>query len=134
MVQSLLSDRPGFALLVGVEEILAEMVARGAQGGVCGGANLYPRLYVDLYNAAARGDAEQVRTLQGVVMTISNGVYHTGDPESAYLRGLKRAASILGFGNGLMAEPYVALRDDECGEILAALDAAGLLAGGSMRR
>ena len=41
-----MADRPDFALLVGVEEILAEMVARGAHGGVCGGANLYPRLYV----------------------------------------------------------------------------------------
>ena len=48
-VKSVMADRPDFALLVGVEEILAEMVARGAHGGVCGGANLYPRLYVDLY-------------------------------------------------------------------------------------
>ena len=63
-VQMLMADRPDFALLVGVEEILAEMTARGAHGGVCGGANLYPRLYVDLFEAAAKGDTERVRKLQ----------------------------------------------------------------------
>ena len=78
-VQSLMADRPDFALLAGVEEILAEMVARGAHGGVCGGANLYPRLYVDLFEAAARGDVERVRTLQSIVITISNGVYSAGE-------------------------------------------------------
>jgi len=126
-VQSLMADRPDFALLVGVEEILAEMVARGAHGGVCGGANLYPRLYVDLFEAAARHDAERVRTLQSTVITISEGVYRAGEQESSYLRGLKCASSMLGFGNGLMAEPYFALREEERGGIRAALQGAGLL-------
>ncbi len=126
-VQSLMADRPDFAILGGVEEILAEMVARGAHGGVCGGANLCPRLYVDLFEATVRGDAERVRSLQGTVITISEGVYRAGEPESSYLRGLKCAASMLGFGNGLMAEPYLALREEERGEIRAVLEAAGLL-------
>jgi dihydrodipicolinate synthase/N-acetylneuraminate lyase len=126
-VQAIMSGRPDFALLVGVEEMLAEMVAQGAHGGVCGGANVYPRLYVDLYDAASRGDTEKVQSLQALVMTISNGVYHTGDLESSYLRGLKCACSMLGFGTGLMAEPYLALAEDERGAIRAALGAAGLL-------
>ena len=126
-VQALMADRPDFAILAGVEEILAELVAQGAHGGVCGGANLYPRLYVDLFEAAARGDAERVRSLQSTVMIISEGVYRAGEPESSYLRGLKCAASMLGLGNGLMAEPYFALREEERGGIRAALEAAGLL-------
>ena len=130
-VQSLLADRPDFALLAGVEEILAEMVVRGAHGGVCGGANLYPRLYVDLFEAAARGDVERVRTLQSIVITISNGVYSAGEHESSYLRGLKCASSMLGFGNGLMAEPYFALREEEREGIRAALESVGLLNGSS---
>jgi dihydrodipicolinate synthase/N-acetylneuraminate lyase len=127
-VQALMSDRPEFALLVGVEEILAEMVAQGAHGGVCGGANLHPQLYVELYRAASRGDTEEVRSLQSLVMTISNGIYHTGDKESSYLRGLKCASAMLGFGNGLMAEPYLAIPEDEWGDIRAALKVAGLSA------
>ena len=126
-VQALMAGRRDFALLVGVEEILAEMVALGAHGGVCGGANLYPRLYADLYDAASRGDTEKVSSLQTLVLTISDGVYHAGDPESSYLRGLKCASSMLGFGNGLMAEPYLALAKGERGAIYSALKAAGLL-------
>jgi len=126
-VQSLMADRPDFAILAGMEELLAEMVAKGAHGGVCGGANLYPRLYVDLFDAAACGNSERVRSLQTTVMTISEGVYGSGEPESSYLRGLKCAASMLGFGNGLMAEPYFALREEERERIRATLEAVGLL-------
>ena len=108
------AGRPDFALLGGVEEILAELVAEeGAHGGVCGGANLYPRLYVELYEAAARGDRESVDRLQTIVLAISAGVYRTGDSGSSYLRGLKTAMSILGIGNGVMAEPYQPLTAEE---------------------
>ena len=62
------------------------------------------------YEAAVRGDEQRVASLQSAVMTISNGVYSAGEEESSYLRGLKCAASMLGFGNGLMAEPYFALK------------------------
>ena len=126
-VQALMSDRPDFALLVGVEEILAEMVPKGAHGGVCGGANLHPRLYADLFDAASRRDVERVGALQREVMAISDGVYHAGEPESSYLRGLKCAAAMLGFGNGLMAEPYFALNSEEREQIRATLEAAALL-------
>ena len=127
-VRAMTSDHPEFALLAGVEEILAEMVIMGAHGGVCGGANLHPRLYADLHEAAVRGDAERIRALQRTVMTISTGVYRAGESESSYLRGLKCASSMLGFGSGLMAEPYSALSEDEREGIRAALMSAGLLA------
>lgn len=112
------ADRPDFALLGGVEEILADLVTgEGAHGGVCGGSNLYPRLYVDLYEAAARGDRATVQRLQKIVMVISGGVYRVGEPGSSYLRGLKTAMSILGIGNGVMAEPYQSLTSDERSQI-----------------
>jgi 4-hydroxy-tetrahydrodipicolinate synthase len=98
--------RPDFALLVGVEEILVELVGQGAHGGICGGANLFPALYVQLYEAAVRGDRELVTCLQKIVMTISGSIYTIGDAGSSYLRGLKTAVSVLGIGDGCMAEPY----------------------------
>lgn len=111
--QEAVRRRDDFALLVGVEEVLAELVAAGAHGGVCGGANLFPRLYVQLYEAAARGDRELVDRLQSIVVTISSNVYRIGEPGSSYLRGLKTAASVLGVGNGYMAEPYRALPPED---------------------
>jgi 4-hydroxy-tetrahydrodipicolinate synthase len=116
------AGQPLFSLLGGVEEILADLIAaEGAHGGVCGGANLFPQLYVDLYTAASRGDRDTVARLQKIVLAISAGVYTVGDSGSAYLRGLKTAASILGIGNGVMAEPYHSLTPEERGTIARAL-------------
>ncbi len=50
------TSRPDFALFVGPEEILVSAMRLGAHGGVHGGANLFPRLYVQTYSAAACGD------------------------------------------------------------------------------
>jgi 4-hydroxy-tetrahydrodipicolinate synthase len=41
-VCALLPRRPDWSLLAGPEELLADYVARGAHGGVCGGANCFP--------------------------------------------------------------------------------------------
>jgi 4-hydroxy-tetrahydrodipicolinate synthase len=125
---SAVAGQPDFALLAGVEEVLAEMVGEGAHGGVCGGANLFPELYVQLYEAAARGDRGMVSRLQEIVMAVSTGVYTIGDPGSSYLRGLKTALSILGIGNGIMAEPYQPLSPaerDQLGRVLSNVQALG---------
>ena len=53
-IQQLLKHRCDWSLLVGPEELLANAILLGGDGGVCGGANLCPRLYVDLYEAAKK--------------------------------------------------------------------------------
>ena len=47
-----LGDREDFALYVGPEELTGESVVMGADGGVNGGANIFPELYVQMYYAA----------------------------------------------------------------------------------
>jgi 4-hydroxy-tetrahydrodipicolinate synthase len=54
---SLLKHRPDWSLLIGPEELLAEALLAGGHGGVPGGANLFPRLYVQLCEASRNGDA-----------------------------------------------------------------------------
>jgi 4-hydroxy-tetrahydrodipicolinate synthase len=99
------SARPDFSVLMGPEELTAEGVLLGAQGGVCGGANLAPRLYVQLYEAARRGDLGAVRSLQDRVMRLSSALYTIGPANSSYLRGLKCALSCLGICGDYLAEP-----------------------------
>ena len=53
-LRQLIADREDFSLLIGPEELLAEAVLLGAHGGVNGGANIWPGLYVELYRAAIR--------------------------------------------------------------------------------
>src|SRR5437762_5606496 len=50
---SLLSQRPDWTLLIGPEELLAEAILACGHGGICGGANICPRVYVGLYQGAA---------------------------------------------------------------------------------
>src|SRR5262249_40322343 len=72
----LLTERPDWSLLMGPEEMLLDAVFAGAHGGVCGGANVFPELYVALHRAAQAGDLARARTLHGLVMQISENLYH----------------------------------------------------------
>jgi dihydrodipicolinate synthase/N-acetylneuraminate lyase len=105
-VRQIAAGRPDFTVLVGPEELLAEAVLLGAHGGMCGGANMVPRLYVDLYEAARMGELARVRELHDRVIRISTALYTVGTPESSYLRGLKCAMQHLGLCGDTMAEPY----------------------------
>lgn len=87
----LLKRESEFSLLVGPEEILAESVVMGADGGVPGGANLFPQLYVELYEAAVQKDFSMLIPLHQMVMEISTSIYSMDANQSSYLKGLKSA-------------------------------------------
>jgi 4-hydroxy-tetrahydrodipicolinate synthase len=123
----LFRDRPEFTLLVGPEELMAEAVLLGGHGGMCGGANIHPQLYVELYRAAAAGELERVNRLQARVIDISARVYHVTGEESAYLRGLKCAVSLMGICGDIMAPPFRALGPEEREQVRRHLIATGLL-------
>ncbi len=122
-----LADRPEFAILCGPEELLADAMAMGAHGGIAGGSNLSPELYIELYQAALRHDAARVIELQKIVDIISEGVYRGGPDGSSYLRGMKCALSILGYCGNIMAEPYQPYGTAATERIRATLTNAGLL-------
>jgi len=112
-LQSLLKDHPDFSLLIGREELLAEVVLFGGHGCVCGGANLIPELYVDLYNAACLKDLPKVEALHEKVMELSTAIYKVGRYESSFLKGLKCALSCMGICSDFMAEPFHRFRRAE---------------------
>lgn len=111
-LQMLCADRPDFTLLVGPEELLGEAVLLGAHGGVCGGANLFPKLYVDLYEAAAAGNLERVHELHAQVLRIGETIYSVGQYRSAFIKGLKCALSCLAICEDCMAEPFQRFRPE----------------------
>ena len=110
---ALAAGRENWSVLVGPEELLGESVLLGGCGGVCGGANLFPRLFVDLYEAALRRDAAQVAALQNVVMEISSTLYRVGRHGSSFLKGLKCALSLKGICDDAMTEPFQPFQDAE---------------------
>ena len=114
--------RENFSMLVGPEEMTAECVMMGAHGGVNGGANMFPKLYVSLYDAAKRHDIAEVQRLQKIVMQISSTIYNVGQHGSSYLKGLKCALSLLGICGDTLAEPFFHFREPERLKVKAALD------------
>lgn len=98
--------RPDWTLLVGPEEILAEVVLMGGHGGISGGANLHPGLYTDLYEAAKDDNLAEVRRLSLKVLALSGDLYSVGQHGSAIIKGLKCALSILGVCDDHMAPPF----------------------------
>ena len=100
-------------VLMGREELLAEAFLLGGHGGVCGGANLIPELYVELYNAACSKDLPKVESLHKKVMEFNTAVYHVGHYESSLLKGLKCALSCVGICSDFLAEPFHRFRRAE---------------------
>lgn len=109
---ALLPERSDWSLLIGPEELLAEGLLLGGSGGICGGANLCPRLYVELYQAATNGDLSRARELHAWIMRLSNGLYTAGGGAASFLRSLKCALNVLGVCDDLPAPPFTRLDSD----------------------
>jgi 4-hydroxy-tetrahydrodipicolinate synthase len=112
-LQALLRDHPDFSVLMGPEELLAEAVLLGGHGGVSGGANLLPALYVELYNAASSKDLSRAEQLHSRVMKLSTSIYSVGHYQSSFLKGLKCALACVGICSDFMAEPFHRFRQAE---------------------
>jgi dihydrodipicolinate synthase/N-acetylneuraminate lyase len=116
-IVGLLPQRPDWALLVGPEELLADAVLAGGHGGVCGGANVFPELYVALYEASRRRDLERARAIHGQVMRVSDSLYRVGRHSSAIIKGIKCALAHLDMCSDYLAEPFHRFREPERSEV-----------------
>ena len=98
-------NNPDFRIFIGPEEAMGEVVLMGAAGGVAGGANLFPRTFVELYDAAVAKDVDRVRSIQERVMHVSSLIYGVGHHNSSFVKGVKCALSLMGICSGNLAAP-----------------------------
>jgi 2-dehydro-3-deoxy-D-pentonate aldolase len=135
---ALRAERPDWSFLTGPEHLLARSVALGGDGGVNGGANLFPHLFVQLHQAAQRGDANQVATLQAAVERLGS-IYEAGGQFAGVIQGLKAALAGQGILHNVLAEPLLPLTEPQRAEVARHLEqfelptglAAGCLKGES---
>jgi 4-hydroxy-tetrahydrodipicolinate synthase len=102
-----------FSLLVGPDDLLAEAVLMGAHGGMAGGSNVWPRLFVALYEAAAAHDVIRVSALQQLAVQFDNAVYRSADHAANPVRGLKCALSLMGICSNDLTPPLSAYSSKE---------------------
>lgn len=110
---ALLRQRPDWSLLIGPEGKLLDALQLGGHGGVNGGANLFPRIYVRVCEAFRAGDLAQAQQLQKQVQNIGDALYHIGKHPSAIIKGIKCALACLGICDDFMAEPFHRFRAEE---------------------
>lgn len=99
------SERPDWSIFMGPEEKMIQAVRLGGSGGVNGGANVYPRLFVDAYEVAVSGDDVGAAELQKKIEAFGR-IYEIGQYASRFIKATKCAASILNLCDDCMAEPF----------------------------
>jgi len=109
----LIKQRPDWSLLIGPEEKLFDSLQLGGHGGVSGGANLFPKLYVRVIEAHRAGDLVRAQELQRHIQRVSDSFYRIGKYSSSIIKGIKCALACLGVCDDFMAEPFRRFRADE---------------------
>jgi 4-hydroxy-tetrahydrodipicolinate synthase len=114
--------QPAFRVLQGHESLAAASLLHGGDGLVPGLANVAPRLFVALREAAAKGDAAGCARSQEAIEDLG-AIYAQGH----WLPSLKAACALLGIGNGVPALPLEPAADGVRGAIAAVLRRHSLL-------
>ena len=117
--------RPDWSLLIGPEQMLPQTHALGGHGGVCGGANVHPRVFVDLQAALERGDEARAAGLQQKVLALGR-LYDVSTEPGRVIVGVKAALAALGICGDASAawlEPLNATQKARIGEIVAEIRA-----------
>jgi len=99
-------ESPEFSLIVGTEIFLPETIMNGGHGAVAGGANMFPKLFVDLYEAAKNNDLETIAVLRGKLFKIDKKIYSVGKHTSRYIKTIKCALSEMGICDDFVAQPF----------------------------
>jgi 4-hydroxy-tetrahydrodipicolinate synthase len=98
-------ERPDWSILLGPEAKLVDAHRLGGDGGVCGGANVLPRLFVECHQALGHGDEAKVAQTQAAIITFQE-IYEIGKYASRHIKATKSALSILGICSDLPADPF----------------------------
>jgi len=100
---------PDFAVFVGTELYTSDAVIGGAHGSVAGGANVFPKLFVDLYNASLSRDLDTIARLKSQIVWLCNTMYQVSPSAARITISFKAALSIMGICNDEMALPLTKL-------------------------
>ncbi|MCC6510033.1 MAG: dihydrodipicolinate synthase family protein [Pirellulaceae bacterium] len=120
-LMSLRNQRPDWSIMMGPEAMLPEAMAAGGNGGVTGGANPFPKLFVELYEACLSGDPARLARAQTQVAQLQ-AIYDIGKYASRFIKATKCALSLLGICDDFMAEPFHRFRQPERQRVQAIIE------------
>ena len=106
-----LMGNQGFGITPEMIHYVAEEIAKVARLNVeisvvvGGGANMFPKLFVDLYEASVSKDFETISKLREKVLLLYETIYQVGSSTSRFVKGTKCTLSAMGICNDYMAPP-----------------------------
>ncbi len=98
-------DRPDWSIMIGPEAMLPAAMRLGGDGGVTGGANIFPRLFVNCYQACVAGDKTKLAFTISAIDELQR-IYEIGKYASRFIKATKCALSLLNICDDFMAEPF----------------------------
>lgn len=122
-LMSLRERRPDWSIMIGPEAMLPQAMELGGDGGVAGGANIFPTLFVACYEAAVAGNSARVAELGQIINSLQR-IYGIGKYASRFIKATKCSLSVLDICDDFMAEPFHRFRPPErerVRQILAAI-------------
>lgn len=119
-------ERPDWTIFMGPEAKLPEALLAGGDGGVCGGANVAPELFVSCYRALVDGDQQLVAaTIKRIEQF--QAIYDIGKYASRHIKATKSALSLLGICSDLPADPFNRFLEPQREEVRTILQKTGIL-------
>jgi len=96
---------PEFAIISGTELFIPETILQGGHGAIAGGANMFPKFFVEFYEASLAHDFEKINKLREINMVLYNTIYNVSKNSSKYIRGIKCVLNTMGICNDYAAFP-----------------------------
>lgn len=125
-VCQLKSVRPDWKILLGPEAMLVQSHELGGDGGVNGGANIAPELFVNCHRALVDGDDANVKTNMAKIMELQE-IYEVGKYASRHIKATKSALSLIGICDDLPADPFNRFLAPQRDRVAAVLKRIGVL-------
>lgn len=115
-------DDKDFAVFAGTELYTSDAVLGGAHGAVAGGANVWPELFVSLYEASLKQDLVTIARLKDQIIWLCNTMYLVSPSAARITISFKTALSIMGICSDVMALPLMKLEGREREKIVTYLE------------
>ena len=93
------------SLYMGPEELLAESLLAGGDGGISGGANVWPSLYTAIFQAAEKQDWSAAQAAQSRVTELSRRIYALAGYGATVTKVLKACLTLRDICGPAMAPP-----------------------------
>lgn len=123
-VCGLKSIRPDWSVLIGPEALLPEAMSLGGDGGVSGGANVMPSVFVDCYRGLTENDPEATAAALKTILKFQE-IYEIGKYASRHIKATKSALSLIGICEDLPADPFNRFLEPERERVAVILRAIG---------